>query len=182
MQKRCNLQTVQWAMVDGICKEIAKLTELSQAVSGKADKQLADTIEGRLRPLKAKRDELLAEIEQDRQRLARMLISTLLCADFTATIFDRFGDECKRVTHNSTQKNAYVELGKDAINETYQATKLVTDKVMDKWNDVVTAIDSVQDDTVSHTFLKLSEQFQARMLQLVEEFEKEIKNSYTAYF
>lgn len=182
MQKRCNLQTVQWAMVDGICKEIAKLTELSQAVGGKADKQLANTIEGRLRPLKAKRDELLEEIEQDRQRLARMLISTLLCADFTATIFDRFGDECKRVTRNSTQKNAYVELGKDAINETYQATKLVTDKVMDKWNDVVTAIDSVQDDNVSRTFLKLSEQFQSRMLQLVEEFEKEIKNSYTAYF
>lgn len=181
MQKRCMLQSAQWAMVDALCIDIKKLTDMREAVGKKADKQLIDTIESRLRPLKAKRDQMLAEIESDRQRLARMLISTLLCADFTATVFDRFGDECREVSQNNS-RNDYVALGHDAVNATYEAAKLVTDKAMDRWNDVVTAIDSCHDDVVSNTFADISERFHKRMFAIVEDFEKTIKDSYTAYF
>lgn len=181
MQKRCMLQSAQWAMVDALCIDIKKLTDMREAVGKKADKQLTDTIESRLRPLKAKRDQMLAEIESDRQRLARMLISTLLCADFTATVFDRFGDECREVSQNNS-RNDYVALGHDAVNTTYEAAKLVTDKAMDRWNDVVTAIDSCNDEVVSNTFADISERFHKRMFAIVEDFEKTIKDSYTAYF
>ena len=181
MQKRCMLQGRQWARIDALVAEIRKLSDMSSAIGSKADKQLRDTIETRLREMKAERDTLLAEIEADRQRLARRLISTLFCADLTASVFDRFGDDCRKIAE-SNMRNDYVELGKEACQSTWNAVEKVLGRTLDRWNDVVTCIDEPNDMVVSCTFAELSQQFSEEAMRLVEKYESKIKNSYTAYF
>lgn len=181
-QKRCGCQAYDWAKVDGIVAAI-KETETIRDNMLKVynDRKLQKRFDEKLSGLRKERDELLKEIEADRQRMARMLITSLACCDLAATMAERFSDEFKRVSKVNVAGNAYTESVKEARTHTNNVLKQIFESER-LWEGLVNSIDAPHDNTTSMRYAEISERFAQEVQPIIDKYEAEMANKYTETF
>ncbi len=180
------VQRPQWEKVMAIEAKIkeAKMirnnlakTIRDRLVRTEADRNLGE----RIAALQHERNAMLDDIESDRQRLARMLITSLAACDFAATMACRFADECKRLSGKMAAGRNYVESVREARHASAKALKDFAGAEM-MWEDIVSGIDAPGDDKTSNGYARLAEQFAERAMSLVKDFEHGIADSCTNQF
>lgn len=181
-QKRCSCQAYDWAKVDGIVAAI-KETETIRDNMLKVynDRTLQKRFVEKLSGLRQERDELLKKIEADRQRMARMLITSLACCDLAATMAERFSDELKRVSKVNVAGNAYTESVKEARTRTNNVLKQILESER-LWEGLVSSIDAPRDNATSMRYAEISERFAQEVQPIIEKYEAEMAEKYTETF
>jgi len=181
-QKRCKCQAIDWAKVDGIVAAIKETETIrDNMLRIYNDRKLQDQFEDKIAVLRKERDELLAQIEADRQRMARALITSLACCDLAATMAERFSDIVKRVSKIDFAGNAYTQSVKEARTHTNNLLKKVLESER-LWEGLVSSIDGPGDNTTSLRYADISERFAQAVQPIVEKFEREMEDKYTEQF
>lgn len=181
-QKRCGCQAVDWAKVDGIMASIKETETIrDNMLRIYNDRKLQQQFEEKLYGLRKERDELLANIEADRQRMARMLITSLACCDLAATMAERFSDELKKVSKINMAGNGYTDSVKEARTHTNKVLKDILDSER-LWEGLVSTIDAPNDSTTSMRYADISERFAQAVQPIVRKFEREMEDKYTEQF
>ena len=181
-QKRCGCQAVDWAKVDGIMASIKETETIrDNMLRIYNDRKLQQQFEEKLYGLRKERDELLANIEADRQRMARMLITSLACCDLAATMAERFSDELKKVSKINIAGNGYTDSVKEARTHTNKVLKDILDSER-LWEGLVSTIDAPNDNTTSLQYADISERFAQAVQPIVRKFEREMEDKYTEQF
>lgn len=181
-QKRCGCQAVDWAKVDGIMSSIKETETIrDNMLRIYNDRKLQQQFEEKLYGLRKERDELLANIEADRQRMARMLITSLACCDLAATMAERFSDELKKVSKINIAGNGYTDSVKEARTHTNKVLRDILDSER-LWEGLVSTIDAPNDNTTSMRYAEISERFAQAVQPIVIKFEREMENKYTEQF
>lgn len=181
-QKRCGCQAVDWAKVDGIMASIKETETIrDNMLRIYNDRKLQQQFEEKLYGLRKERDELLANIEADRQRMARMLITSLACCDLAATMAERFSDELKKVSKITIAGNGYTDSVKEARTHTNKVLKDILDSER-LWEGLVSTIDAPNDNTTSMRYADISERFAQAVQPIVIKFEREMEDKYTEQF
>lgn len=181
-QKRCGCQAVDWAKVDGIMSSIKETETIrDNMLRIYNDRKLQQQFEEKLYGLRKERDELLANIEADRQRMARMLITSLACCDLAATMAERFSDELKKVSKINIAGNGYTDSVKEARTHTNKVLRDILDSER-LWEGLVSTIDAPNDNTTSMRYADISERFAQAVQPIVRKFEREMEDKYTEQF
>lgn len=181
-QKRCDCQALDWARVDGIVAAIKETETIrDNMLRIYNDKKLQDQFDGKLSGLRKERDELLNEIEANRQKMARALITSLACCDLAATMAERFSDIVKEASKLSMPENDYSRSVKEARTHTDKMLKGIFESER-LWESLVSAIDAPHDDATSLRYADISERFAQAVQPIVEKFEREMEDKYTEQF
>lgn len=181
-QKRCSCQALDWARVDGIVAAIKETETIrDNMLRIYNDKKLQDQFDGKIAVLRKERDELLAQIESDRQRMARALITSLACCDLAATMAERFSDIVKRASKIDFVGNAYTQSVKEARTHTNKVLKDIFESER-LWEGLVSSIDGPGDNTTSLRYADISERFAQAVQPIVDKFEREMEDKYTEQF
>ncbi len=181
-QKRCNCQAYDWAKVDGIVAAIKETETIrDNMLRLYNDRKLQQRFDEKLSGLRKKRDELLKNIEEDRQRMARMLITSLACCDLAATMAERFSDEFKRVSKVNIAGNAHTESVKEARTHTNKVLMQIFESER-LWEGLVNSIDAPHDNATSMRYAEISERFAQEVKPIVEKYEAEMAEKYTETF
>lgn len=181
-QKRCGCQAVDWAKVDGIVAAIKETETIrDNMLRIYNSRELQQQFEHKLSSLRKERDELMKQIEADRQRMARMLITSLACCDLAATMAERFSDELKRVSKINIAGNGYTESVKEARTHTNKVLLDILDSER-LWENIVSTIDAPHDNSTSLRYADISERFAQEVKPIVEKYEREMEDKYTEQF
>ena len=181
-QKRCDCQALDWARGDGIVAAIKETETIrDNMLRIYNDKKLQDQFDGKVAVLRKERDKLLKKIEADRQRMARMLITSLACCDLAATMAERFSDELKRVSKVNVAGNAYTESVKEARTHTNNVLKQILESER-LWEGLVSSIDAPRDNATSMRYAEISERFAQEVQPIIEKYEAEMADKYTETF
>lgn len=181
-QKRCSCQAVDWAKVDAVVASIKETETIrDNMLRIYNDRKLQQQFEEKIYALRKERDKLLANIEADRQRMARMLITSLACCDLAATMAERFSDELKKVSKINMAGNGYTDSVKEARTHTNKVLKDILDSER-LWEGLVSTIDAPNDSTTSMRYADISERFAQAVQPIIEKYEAEMADKYTEQF
>lgn len=180
--KRCNCQAYDWAKLDVVVAAIKEAETIrDNMLKVYNDRKLQENFDAKIYLLRKERDELLKQIEADRQRLARMLIMSLACCDLAATMAERFSDELKKVSKVNAAGNAYTDSVKEARTHT---NKVLTDIFESErlWEGLVSSIDAPRDNNTSMRYAEISERFAQEVQPIIDKYEAEMADKYTETF